>query len=208
MSGGGLIRACAAGLFALLALGGCEEASRTALRGLELSGNVAALPPQLVDRDRLDVMLPARGARARLGPVARTGDVTVWQTLDGITLSMRRGLLIATRGLGDDLMSAEVDGLLALLRGAAGAGAERAAGPVPHIRSRLDGEDRTEFRSYQCTRVAVTPEAGLRRVEILCVSPQDRFANSYWMDAAGTVIRSRQWIGPASGYMESTWISG
>lgn len=196
------LRAGGAALVAALALGGCDQATRTTLRSLELTGNVSATQPQLIGEERLDVVIPATGARARLGPVARTGDVTVWQTLDGITLSMRQGLLIGTRGLGDDLMSAEVDGLLALLRGAAG------DGPVPHIRSRLDGEDRTEFRSYQCKRRAVSPDAGLRRVEVLCVSPQDSFTNTYWLNSAGTVIRSRQWISPALNHMESTRISG
>lgn len=197
-----LLRMGVAALLSALALGGCDQASRAALSSLDLTGNVAAVQPQLVADERLDVVIPARAARARLGPVARTGDVTVWQTLDGITLSMRQGVLIATRGLGDDLMSAEVDGVLALLRGGAG------EGPVPHIRSRLDGEDRTEFRSYQCKREAATPDAGLRRVEVLCVSPRDRFANTYWLNPAGAVVRSRQWISPALGHLESTRISG
>jgi hypothetical protein len=196
------LRAGVAALMAALALGGCDQAMRGALGSLDLTDNVAAVQPQLVGEDRLDVVIPAREARARLGPVARTGDVTVWQTLDGITLSMRQGLLVATRGLGDDLMSAEVDGVLALLRGASG------EGPVPHIRSRLDGEDRTEFRSYQCRRDAGGTDAGLRRVEVLCISPQDRFTNTYWLNSAGAVIRSRQWISPALGHLESTRISG
>jgi hypothetical protein len=191
------LRAGVAALMAALALGGCDQAMRGALGSLDLTDNVAAVQPQLVGEDRLDVVIPAREARARLGPVARTGDVTVWQTLDGITLSMRQGLLVATRGLGDDLMSAEVDGVLALLRGASG------EGPVPHIRSRLDGEDRTEFRSYQCRRDAGGTDAGLRRVEVLCISPQDRFTNTYWLNSAGAVIRS-----PALGHLESTRISG
>jgi hypothetical protein len=196
------LRAGVAALVAALALGGCDQTMRAALGSLDLTGKVVGVQPQLIGDERLDVVIPARGARARLGPVARTGDVTVWQTLDGITLSMRQGLLVATRGLGDDLMSAEVDGVLALLRGAAG------EGPVPHIRSRLDGEDRTEFRSYQCKRDAGVPDAGLRRVEVLCISPQDRFTNTYWLNSAGTVIRSRQWISPALGHLESTRISG
>ncbi|MET4130137.1 YjbF family lipoprotein [Roseovarius sp. MBR-6] len=196
------LRAGVAALVAALALGGCDQAMRGALGSLDLAGNVAAVQPQLIGDERLDVVIPAREARARLGPVARTGDVTVWQTLDGITLAMRQGVLVATRGLGDDLMSAEVDGVLALLRGAAG------EGPVPHIRSRLDGEDRTEFRSYQCKRDAGVPDAGLRRVEVLCISPQDRFTNTYWLNSAGAVIRSRQWISPALGHLESTRISG
>lgn len=188
-----LARAGGVALLAALALGGCERA----LTSFDLVGNVAATAPDLIGPERLDVVIPATGAQARLGPVARNGDVTVWQTLDGITLSLRQGVLVGTRGLGDDLMSADAEGILRLLRGTAG------DGPLPHIRSRLDGEDRTVFRSYQCRRSAVSTDAGLRRVDILCISPSDRHTNIYWLDSRGVIVRSRQWIGPTLGHMDA-----
>ncbi|WP_372675383.1 YjbF family lipoprotein [Aquicoccus sp.] len=197
------ITACAM----MLALGGCDRITPA----LGLTGKVEPVPLQPIATERLRVVLPKTGAEASLAPVSRRGDVTVWQTLDGITLSFRRGSLIATRGLGDDLMSADVDGRLEMLRNSRDPGEH---GYYPHIRSYLDGEDRTVFRSYQCRRVAQTQagteaEAGitsgqLRRIEELCVSPVDRFTNVYWLDPGGTVIRSRQWISPMLEYMETT----
>lgn len=193
--------ACGLALVIMLLLGGCERVTRS----LGVTGTVPAPEPQLVGPELLRVSIPAIGAQATLGPVARRGDVTVWQTLDGITLSFRGGSLIATRGLGDDLMSADVAGRLEMLRGA---GEPGGAGYYPHIRSYLDGEDRTVFRSYQCRRVAQT-ETGAerdgtpRRIEELCVSPADRFTNVYWQGSGGEVIRSRQWISPTIQYMET-----
>lgn len=182
----------------VLVSGACDRAARS----LDLTGNVGIVVPRLIGPERLRVTIPARGAQAVLGPVARRGDVTVWQTRDGITLSLRQGVLIGTRGLGDDLMSADVTELLALLRARAG------EGPVTHIRTSLDGEDRTVFRSYQCKRGAVTRDGELRRVELLCISSRDRFSNTYWLTEAGAVVRSRQWISPSLGHMETTLVSG
>jgi len=196
-------------LAATMLLSGCEQAARLteqATRLTGLTGTVPASAPQLVGPERLRVSIPSTEARATLGPVARRGDVTVWQTLDGITLSFRGGSLIATRGLGDDLMSADVAGRLEMLRRA---GTADQSGYYPHIRSYLDGEDRTVFRGYQCRQVPPTQtgagrDGALRRIEELCVSPTDRFTNLYWLTADGTMVRSRQWISPTIQYMETS----
>jgi hypothetical protein len=50
-------------------------------------------------------------------------------------------------------------------------------------------------------------ETALRRVTMRCVSPRDSFTNVYWLDSGGTVIRSRQWVGPQIGYMETQRVS-
>jgi len=179
-------------------LSGCDRVGGA----LGLTGTVGATAPQLIGSERLRVTLPDRGAEAVLGPVSRIGDVTVWQTLDGITLAFRDGVLVGTRGLGDDLMSADVSGDVAMLRGFTGEGYH------PHIRSYLDGEDQTVFRSYQCRRTAQGRETtsdgpATHRIEMRCASPQDSFTNVYWLDGAGAVTKSRQWVGPTTGYMET-----
>ena len=186
---------------ATLLPGGCDRAGET----LELTGNVAAVAPQPVGPERLRVVLPETGARAGLAPVARNDSVTVWQTLDGITLSLRDGVLVATRGLGDDLMSADVSGDLAMLRGTGG------NGYYPHIRSYLDGEDQTVFRGYQCRRTGRARTTlridgaayAAQRIEVQCTSPRHAFTNVYWLGEAGSVLKSRQWISPAVEYMET-----
>lgn len=191
-------------LSATILLSGCEQVTR--LTGL--TGTVPASEPQLLGPELLRVSIPTIEAQATLGPVARRGDVTVWQTLDGITLSFKGGSLIATRGLGDDLMSAGVAGRLEMLRNTTGADE---SGYYPHIRSYLDGEDRTVFRGYQCRRVpqartGTDRDSALRRIEELCVSPANRFTNVYWLDLEGAVIRSRQWISPTIEYMETAHV--
>lgn len=180
---------------------GCDRVTGA----LELTGVVSGGAPQLIGSERLRVSLPETSAVAVLGPVSRSGDVTVWQTLDGITLSFRRGVLIATRGLGDDLMSADVEGDVDLLRGMGDGGYH------PHIRSYLDGEDQTVFRAYLCRRAGAAPvrvetggqTAAGQRVEISCISPGHTFTNIFWLDGSGRVIKSRQWISPVMQYMDT-----
>ena len=191
-------------LVAGLLLIGCDRVNRVN-EALELTGNVSEITPQPIGPDRLRVSLPNTGAIAALAPIAQNSDVTVWQTLDGITLSFRRGVLVATRGLGDDLMSADVEGDINLLRGRGG------DGYYPHIRSYLDGENQTVFRSYQCRRTGQAPTSvkvsdqvtSARRIEVLCVSQGDEFANIFWLDGTGRVIKSRQWVSTAVQYMET-----
>lgn len=183
---------------AAMLMAGCDRVGGA----LGLTGTVGAVPAHPIGPERLRVSLPKTGAQAVLGPVSKTGATTVWQTLDGITLSFRDGVLVATRGLNGDLMSADVAGHLAILR------SPEAKGYHPHIRSYLDGEDQTVFRSYQCRRVSPTGPAvgtggGKRRIEIGCTSPLDSFTNVYWLTGAGAVTKSRQWISPSIGYMET-----
>jgi len=196
-------------LSAMILFSGCDQLTR--ITGL--TGKVPASEPQVIGPELMRVSIPAIEAEATLGPVARQDGVTVWQTLDGITLSFRGGSLIATRGLGDDLMSADVAGRLEMLRNSRVSSASE-GGYYPHIRSYLDGEDRTVFRSYQCRRVVPTEsdtesngDSELRRIEELCVSPTDRFTNVYWLDPNGAVIRSRQWISPTLEHMETARVS-
>jgi len=190
----------AAGL-ALVLVAGCDRMNEA----LGITGNVAAVAPQPVGPGRLRVALPERGATATLAPVARNGDVTVWQTLDGITLSFRDGLLVGTRGLGDDLMSADVAGTQAMLRA-----------PATdlyhlHVRSYLDGEDRTLYRRYHCREAGRTVSdlniggetRPTRRIAVDCTAPDGAMSNVYWLDRAGEIVKSRQWVSPAVGYMET-----
>lgn len=182
-------------------LGGCDRVGPA----LDLTGQVEQIPPRPITEELLRVVLPQTGVEATLGLISQRDDVAVWQTLDGITVTFRQGVLIATRGLGDDLMSSDVDNTLIMLKG----------GPsqeyYPQIRSYLDGEDQTQFRAYQCRQSDLSMQQSsmgslsrnLKRVTEHCVSTDGEVTNTYWLDPAGTVVRSRQWVRPDVGYIET-----
>lgn len=130
---------------------------------------------------------------------ARAGGVQVWTTVDNITFTTREGVLIGTRGSGDDLMSVDVAELLALLR----SGRD---GQAVRVNRRLNGDDTIVAESYLCEVAGQGPRTididdhaiDSRLVAESCHGPRESFENLYWL-AAGRVIQSKQWIGPKSG---------
>lgn len=168
----------------------------------------AADPRAGLTRARLDgsarpillAEVPTRDLAATLAPRGERQGVATWHTAANQTLSFRDGVLIATRGLGDDLMSADVSGTLAALNG----------GPLadyPRLMTYLDGEGRTLMRAMICAMCAGEPATvrgiGLDfpvtlRVET-CHTTGLSVENRYWQDADGTMRRAEQWIGPGLG---------
>lgn len=166
---------------------------------------------RLVTRAQLDQVqtpliaaaLTGPGTFATLAPVGRNQDVVTWRSADQITLSLKQGVVVATRGLGQDLMAADVDGTLAMLAGA--------TGTYTRIQTYLDGEYQTQFTAFTCRIEGAVREPieivehqhQTRRIEESCFASDLRIANTFWVDAGGTVWKSRQWISPALGYMET-----
>jgi hypothetical protein len=108
-------------------------------------------------------------------------------TPDGISVALRNGLLVATRGLGYDLMSADVEDVRNSLR--TGRQAVR-------IHRYLDAEEQIYIRSFVCDYV------GGRTVRETCYSEKLKIINAYEIDEAGRIVQSRQWISPQQGYIK------
>jgi hypothetical protein len=158
---------------------------------IEDDGQRAYLQPQLVKRD------------------STPGQVTVWLTEDAVTLAMRNGVLIATRGLRNDMLSSS-----ALIRETGGA-----MGPA----GGETGARRYEFaaldnRSQAFTLACTVSDLGPETIEIIELTYQTRHlqercesgpdgeygvvVNDYWVDSrSGQLWQSRQWAGPTTGYL-------
>lgn len=190
-------------LLCALMLGGCAGLNPPA----PASDPRAALTPERVarlTRPTLFAELPARGAGSTLTPLSTNGDVTTWGRAGEVTLSFVDGILVATRGLGDDLMAADVAGTRAAL-----SGGQRSR--YPRIHGYLDGENRTAFRAFLCDMAAPGTEvidiAGTRHAVMrwneTCFSTGLRIDNIYWQGEGGTLWRTRQWVGPSPGNIET-----
>lgn len=182
MTGSGQIRALM--LAAMTALAGCD--------GAQVSTPAAQISPSA---ELLEARLDDGAVRALLAPAGRNGRVTTWQSVDRVALSLDEGVLVATRGLGQDLMSADVTGTQAFLQG-------QGAPDWTRLHSYLDGNYRTLWRGYRCTGQLIADE-GLRHRSENCHGPDGNFTNHYWQDASGAVVKSRQWIGPVLGHVET-----
>mgnify|MGYP005847994247 CR=1 FL=1 len=178
--------------------GGRDARPAPVPEGAPLSAALGLTRAQIaaIGRPVLFAELRPQGRVAGLVADAGGADGTRWITQDGIALTERDGLVIATRGLPGDLMSADVAEIAAALRAG---GAARAA----RVHRYLDDSNRIVTRAWRCRivpegREEVTLPGGrqqLRRFRERCVGAQVAFDNFYWM-SDGRVWQSIQHLGP------------
>jgi Group 4 capsule polysaccharide lipoprotein gfcB, YjbF len=127
------------------------------------------------------------------------GDVITWKTQDGATFSQRGGVLIQTRGLGADLMSADAPSV----------GQLRSGGSYQRIYYFLGEDDQGTRRTYDCIATVVGSESieimartyATTHVTEVCQRPLGKLTNDYWIEGA-SIRQSRQWASGAVGYIE------
>ena len=162
-----------------------------------------------LDNALLSARLPDRDGFATLTVISDASGVRTWRSADGVGVSLEQGLVVATRGLGADLMLAEV-GQVSRAINAGGGSARR-------VMRYLDGENHELARSYDCRIVTEAVET------IFLLGDQSRetvrlrehcapaggaagtrgFDNFYWVgNRDGVMWQSYQWIGPDVGTMQ------
>lgn len=146
------------------------------------------------------VTIERTGATGLIARIGTNAGVETWSSADDKTLSFRGGVLVATRGLGADLMSADVPALARL-----------AAAQGTHGRTHvtLTGDEQPIRATYACVLrplgtesvVIVERSMALRRVQETCSGREGSFANDYWFDGRGILWQSRQWTGRILGHV-------
>lgn len=146
------------------------------------------------------VAIDKTGQEALIAEIETNGGVATWSSVDDITISLRNGVIVATRGFGADLMSAAVPNIT---RNSAG------GSPYSRIHVLLNGEDQPVRTAFSCT----LQNAGLKAVEVVQISYQVThlvescgangvtFQNDYWFSGDQNLRKSRQWISPDVGYL-------
>lgn len=129
------------------------------------------------------------------------GKITVWRTEDDVSLAMRNGVLIATRGMGGDVISSSVQVSDTTLGPSAGG---------EHVQVIRDGDDNAVRLSLACelvdfgseTITIIERQYPTRHLQQRCQGGGGSVVNDYWVDSrAGLIWQSRQWAGPYIGYM-------
>ena len=160
-------------------------------------GSLAALR-QALEADGQPIYLvanPTMKYANLMAPYGQNGDVQTWASTTYETISLRDGMLTASRGFGADLMSAVVPGVSAI---SAGHGSLRRAYYY------LDGADQPHVFDYTCEvapagaeSVAVLGKSyATRKVSEVCTGPGDGFTNEFWFDQSGVLRQSKQRIAP------------
>jgi hypothetical protein len=121
---------------------------------------------------------------------------------DRRSVTMRNGVLTATRGLGGDLMSSDLSGVMPLITA-------RKQGRGARVMRFLDGEDQTVEIRFDCT---VTPGQSIpvkagqldttaRQVTERCTAGDRTITNTYLVDNHGRSFSAKQWAGVTNGYL-------
>ncbi|MFO6465135.1 YjbF family lipoprotein [Jannaschia sp. KMU-145] len=168
-----------------------------------LGGGEDATPPPTVAQVRAALTPEVRAALPAptlLVQVEGTGGVSLPQritvngatetylTEDDSTLAFRDGMLVGTRGIGFDLMAADVAEASAAIR----------AGRTTRITrtmSWLDGTGAIVRRGFTC---GIQPVGG--RITETCNAIGLAFENDYVI-RGGNIVASRQWSGPVQGHI-------
>ncbi|PUB11598.1 YjbF family lipoprotein [Yoonia sediminilitoris] len=132
----------------------------------------------------------------------RNADRVTWVDSDNISVTFENGIVVATRGLPRDLIAADVsESWSAIASG---------GGEAHRTHETLSNMDSISTEVLQC-RIA---SEGFETVKRLgteqkttkftedCASPNLEFANVYWVNRQGRIVRSLQAISPGAGYLQ------
>ena len=149
------------------------------------------------------VILEGRSATAILTRIEQNGVYETWATPDRRTITLRGDVVTATRGLGNDLMSASLGDSIALISG-------RKEGSTTRIMRFLDGQNHTVELVLNCRytrgggkRVTAGELINVATTEMTetCFSGEQSITNTYLVDGRGRFVQSRQWLSATSGHV-------
>lgn len=215
-------------LTTLVALSGCTKGPEEASGAIELGRAIRTLiaerradPPAPLQINRafldqfpqphLEIIVEASEVTGYLGLVLSRrddlpGQITTWSAADNSALTFRNGMLIATRGLAGNLISASVPAQEG--RPGPAQGGERRY----HLRA---GNNQEQVITLACDITDLGPQNleiyeriyATRHLQEHCEgrSKEGRptvVVNDYWVDSQNQKVwKSRQWAGPEIGYL-------
>lgn len=164
---------------------------------------------KLVTRDKIDAsgmevlfveLESGKNGTSIKYPGANVGEV--WLGVDGTTLTFKNGHLIATRGLGEDMMSSE--GTFPSFH--------LISGSTEYVKTQSWHSEDNQITStnYSCTasvenareKITIFDKTFLvQRAIETCIDGDSKIGNEYFFERNGIVRRSRQFHSPALGYI-------
>ncbi|MES2665655.1 MAG: YjbF family lipoprotein [Pseudomonadota bacterium] len=147
------------------------------------------------------VRIPSRSIESFITRRDSNSGTETWFTNDGTTFTLRNGVLISTRALQPDLMSAATPTVAQL---------SRAGGSHQRAYFILGDNDGMQRLSFDCT-VASQGSVRLTVIERVyatthmqetCTGDAGKIVNDYWIERGSTIRQSRQWTNPTVEYTE------
>ncbi|MGB0660459.1 MAG: YjbF family lipoprotein [Mangrovicoccus sp.] len=135
-------------------------------------------------------------------PLGQNKNMVTWITGDGKSVMLKDGVLFGTRGLINDLMTAETDLVDRQL-------SSRQAGEYTRAFRFLAGDESITVDRFYCeltndgqvSRRILDVTRSTTQWRELCfgINTDTEFENFYWLGGDGTIWDSRQWAGPYQG---------
>lgn len=130
-----------------------------------------------------------------LAPFGGSNGVETWSSTGYQTISLRDGMMVATRGFGPDLMSSVLPSTATIAA---------AQGTTIRRYSYLDGADKPQTLDFTCQLASAPPESievmakpyATRKVTEACSGPHGSFTNEYWFDHGTNLRQSKQFFAP------------
>lgn len=197
-------------LIAALILSGCVAGGTVSRAVTRLSGPQIGTAPEQMARlsaagaPAAGVWMLTTGIASRVVAEGSRDGVIRWRSLENTQIYTRDGMIIGTRGLGHDLMTADPGGAAGLILAAG-------TGQTTRIHRVLDGEDRLVIRAFVCDIAPVGMESIYKdaagapvqalRVDELCYGPSGDFKNHHWL-RNGRIEQTIQFVGPEIGRIQ------
>jgi hypothetical protein len=157
----------------------------------------------------LAVTIENTGTTAYLLPAAvrrdsTPGRITVWKTPQNEDVVFRSGVLIGTKGIGRDLISADASPVIKSLSARIDGGGLRTL----HVRNDINGSNELRLQceiSFVGSSVITMVERSYDTSHFneKCKLDGALISNDYWIDSGGDVRQSRQWAGHYLGYLST-----
>ena len=151
--------------------------------------------------------ISSRDAMTVMQEIERNGPYVTFGSSDRRSITLKAGIVTATRGLGNDLLSSDVDAVSAIIRA-------RKVGKAYRVNRYLDGENITVALDPYCQvkpdgngQVALGEvHTSTTRMLESCIADKDEFRdttfqNSYQVSPGGRIVQSRQWVSPLNEYI-------
>ncbi|MCQ0970662.1 YjbF family lipoprotein [Paracoccus sp. TK19116] len=167
------------------------RASREAPASPRSDQDIAAAALRVNPGPLILVGLESAGRTQALAMVGENGDMRTFMTENEQAVILRRGMLVGTKGLGNDLSVAEAGPSMALVLAGR-------SGQVNRTMRYITGDGLERPLPMTCN-IGPGPNPGVM-VEDCTGAGGVTFQNSY-LASGGAISVSRQWIGPALGYM-------
>lgn len=171
---------------------------------------VAVAPAPVLTRAAADanpgayrlMSLVGQSTEAALVPAGTNGTRVTWLSADQVSITLENGLLVATRGFAQDLMAANVSGVIQAL--------VKSGGTAVRQMEYLDGLDQISTQVLQCSIASggaetlniLDKQVSTERFDEVCASNSLAFTNVYWISDAGSIVKSHQLVSQAVGFLQ------